>query len=244
MNTKPILFSTDMVRALLDGRKTQTRRVNGFEIINQRPNDFTFKGFVSQDRILHAVFWDHRNDVQVLVKCPFGRPGDLLWVREMWSIYIPEPPSSGCPLGDVWVPEKRSDLPRPSEFGPDDYAISYFADHADSDEICYPSIFMPRWASRLTLRITNVRVERVQDIGEEDAYKEGAPHEPGIGLTEPRLCYRNGFLTLWNSINAKRGFGSKTNPWVWVIDFEVIQQNVDDIFIIGRDTPSSSKVLA
>ena len=194
-DVKPILFSVDMVRALLAGRKTQTRRV------------------VKDQDIPDEVYELIPGDMH---PCPYGQPGDLLWVREAWS---------GCfDQGHIRVRDRHPDI------------VWYWADGncPDGDwEKPRPSIHMPRWASRLTLRVTGIRVERVQDISQSDADAEGcpgfySPMHPDAGVTDGQTP-REEFAELWNSINAKRGFGWDANPWVWVIDFEVIQRNVDDV---------------
>ena len=171
MKEYPIIFSGPMVRAILDGRKTQTRRV----IKPQPKGEFCRYGFHMPTQ---AIWTD-----LTVVSCPYGQPGDLLWVRETFAA-----------AGDQsWV-EYRADC--------------------DSKVIRWrPSIHMPRSASRLTLRITDVRVQRVQEISEEDARAEGTTGLAGA---------MTGFPYLWESINAKRGYGWNTNPWVWAISFERI----------------------
>lgn len=193
---RPILFSGEMVRAILDGRKTQTRRVI-------KPNH---AGRVKEPGSRRN--W-HLADPNAVLACPYGQPGDLLWVRETWS----QDSRGGC-------------LPNGED------AVYYRADFP-SDKIWAgswkPSIHMPRWASRITLRVTDVRVERVQDISEADAQAEGAEFSelpcfsriPNQRRGFRQIAgYRAGFLTLWDSINAGRGYGWDTNPWVWALTFE------------------------
>ena len=206
MAEKPILFSGEMVRAILEGRKTQTRRV-----IKPQPVVPKWTGIdwaeVGADNTIHRR-----------IKCPYGRPGDLLWVRETWS--------GSTESGYVYKPSEgqriwyRADNNRPTW----------------ADGRWRPSIFMPRWASRITLRVTDVHVERVQDISEADAIAEGIERaETARGETlnwdydiedfpDPRLFDPvDSFQTLWDLINAKRGFGWDVNPWVWAVTFEVVQ---------------------
>jgi hypothetical protein len=190
MNERPILFSAPMVRAILDGRKTMTRRV-----MRPQPEDYPYHYGL-------AVY-------RVEKRCTYGVPGDLLWVRETWA------------------------TTEQAGVHPSDAQIVYRATDPDWDTMegwrWRPSIFMPRWASRLKLRITSVRVERVQEITEEDARAEGAPRShqgdrPHFSRHPvPNDTHRLGFVHIWDSINAGRGFGWDTNPWVWVIGFEVVQ---------------------
>lgn len=213
MKERPIIFSAPMVRAILDGRKTQTRRA-----IKPQPT-------VSEQRLRELGAWadDYTLSEQVNAAfqagcidahCPYGRPGDRLWVRETWSIYDYECARRDQPE-DVWVPEKRSDLPRPSSL-PRETRICYAADNAPGDEmVCYSSIHMPRWASRITLEITGVRVERLQDISAFDALAEGVI-DWATGPTSPKQDYRE----LWESINGPGSWDA--NPWLWVIEFKRI----------------------
>ena len=128
--------------------------------------------------------------------CPYGVPGDRLWVRETFY-------SNGMCKNTMSCHYRAT---YNGLFTPDTVPWKWT-----------PSIFMPRWASRITLEITGVRVERVQDISEEDARAEGIPDEYRAGH---RIYYRPRFKTLWDSINAKRGFGWDSNPWVWVVEFK------------------------
>jgi len=139
VSERPILFSGPMVRAILEGRKSQTRRV----IKTHSP------AYI--ERWKGAEGWDK--------ECSYGQPGDLLWVRETWRRHIVSPPNV-----DARIPRKRFDL-----------GVRYRADgHLMDDGKKWKSpIHMPRWASRLTLRITGVRVERLQEISGEDCIAEG-----------------------------------------------------------------------
>jgi hypothetical protein len=165
---RPILFSGAMVRAILDGSKTQTRRV------------VKYRDYAEDDSQVHAT------------ECPYGQPGDRLWVRETWSV----------PPGDEVEPGAR---------------LLYRADPADDAQWSpaplfrwRPSIHMPRWASRLSLDLTGVRVEPVQDISEADAIAEGR----NLLVAHPGY-----FPDTWDAINAARGYGWDANPWVWVLEF-------------------------
>jgi hypothetical protein len=182
MSEKPILFSGPMIRAILEGRKTMTRRV-----IVPQPTAFRFGRPVKGDG----------ESVREL-KCPYGQPGDRLWVRETWS---------RDPSGDSVF----------YRAGSPGYAGSWIT--GTPVDAWRPSIFMPRALSRILLEMTAVRVERVQDISEEDAKAEGSPWE------DCWMSYRQSFEALWNSINASRGYGWDANPWVRAIEFKVLAAN-------------------
>jgi len=179
MKERPILFSGPMVRAVLSGAKTQTRRV----IKPQPPADGSAKEWtwaIDSDAPSPALGWRDDAIGACAAVCPYGQPGDLLWVRETWC-------------------------PRPEGYG-------YRADDDPTNQPRKwgPSIFMPRAASRLTLRLTEVRVERVQDISQADAVAEGTQGKASFAL-------------LWDALNAKRGYGWASNPFVWVLSFEVVR---------------------
>ena len=177
MKEHPILFSGDMVRALLDGRKTQTRRV-----------------------------------VKIPIgKCSYGVSGDHLWVRETWDAV-------------EWEGEDEPKIYYRADPAPDSYEWS----RAAGDK-WRPSTHMPRWASRITLEITDIRVERVQDISEADAQAEGvkrlilSPTEIGGVPVHPMTSYyRDAFRLAWDSIYAKHGHGFDVNPRVRVIEFKKV----------------------
>jgi hypothetical protein len=201
---RPILFSTPMVRALLAGTKTQTRRLAGVPMIEQQPNGY----------------WHIRNRHGGVVNAVDGQqgqiaadylpiqPGDRLWVRETW---------------------------RPVHSGDPSMGAEYRADHPDDwrdDTKWKPGIHMFRWASRLTLHVTGVRVQRLQEISREDALAEGielddrdgwyrVPGLPSLGQAAPQSAYGE----LWDSIN---GTGSwDANPWVAAYTFTVEHANID-----------------
>lgn len=181
MKERPILFRGEMVRAILSGIKTQTRRV-----LKPQPS------FVNQCGI--PFYPDGKGPVDYR-DCPYGQPGDRLWVRETWM----KPEGGALDYRAKWTPRDERKMP--------------------VHEKWRPSIFMPRWASRITLGITDVRVERLQMITDSDSLAEGAGH-----LYDAEVeCPRAGFARLWDSINAKRGCGWNTNPWVWVVKFEVLE---------------------
>jgi hypothetical protein len=194
MKERPILFSGEMVRAILDGRKTQTRRV-----VKPRPPAGTI-AYKDGVFIANEHFGLMRNQ-------PYNS-GDTLWVRETWA----------------------------SDFGVDDVSPSEFTEAMQLLPVWYkatdknlqleyrgrwrPSIHMPRWASRINLRVTGVRVERVQDITLADARAEGVNIADGWDSDDVIFAK---WEELWNSINAARpGCSWDANPWVWVVEFEVI----------------------
>lgn len=176
MKERPILFNGDMVRAILEGRKTQTRRLI----------KVTDSGRV---KAIGSVMNWHLQDANAVLACPLGLPGDRLWVRETWAW-------NGCLCCDVHYRASDPDC---------DTGDPYFT--------WRPSIHMPRWASRISLEITNVRVERLNEITRGDAMEEGCPFPNMADGPDPREW----FSDLWESIN---GAGSwDANPWVWVIEF-------------------------
>lgn len=208
MKERPILMKTDMVKAVLDGRKTQTRRV--IKLKQPLPDNW---GGISERAGL-------------MPSCPYGQAGDRLWVRETWNIceLFEDGYNGGFEAGyqiepiPKTKPEYRHSL------------LLYERDGADAMTTWRPSIHMPRWASRITLEITDVRVERVQEITTEDIYKEGITVEKS--LKERGISYwsksdasymHSEFQSLWDFINLKRGYGWEVNPWVWVVSFKVVK---------------------
>lgn len=192
MTERPIIFSGPMIRAILDGRKTMTRRV-----IKSQPNSTQI---LARDAAAPSGYsWISPEYDDELLTCPYGQPGDQLWVRETWA-------------------DTRDECRR--------HPVSYRADWNIEDDFdrgfnWRPSIHMPRWASRITLEVTGVRVEQLCDITEEDAIKEGV--DPVAHPSYPALkarAHTRGFCWLWDSLNSKRGFGWEANPFVWVIEFK------------------------
>jgi hypothetical protein len=210
MKERPIIFNGEMVRAILDGRKTQTRRV----MKPQPPYRFgspflTTTGVWIFSLTTAGDFPMWKN----YLKCPYGLPGDRLWVRETWA------KRSDC--------EDGSDKAKHYLHYKATYKGGNLLDEWHAYDKWRPSIHMPRWASRITLEIVNVRVERVQEISETDATEEG--FSASYGWCEASNCHEANsfawehFQNLWDSINAKRGFGWDANPWVWVIEFKRVQ---------------------
>lgn len=251
-NEHPIPFSGSMVRAVLEGRKTQMRRV-----IKPQPINFTGHKYIVPD---HAPKAWHDYDGPFTDFCPFGVPGDRLWVRETWRVggldvggyrspirvaidYKASPEIDRTPwvqgaTGEWLLRMRDQTLDDANQKGVDQW------DHGESPARWRPSIHMPRWASRITLVVKRVWVERVQEISDIDAYAEGvemvsAPKPPGYGV--PGLAptfkhYQNpdfnggrgvgvkhSFQTLWDSINASKGYGWDTKPWVWCVEFERVE---------------------
>jgi hypothetical protein len=185
MKERPILFSGPMVRAILEGRKTQTRRV-----VKPQP-------YIHADVDLVPLA-EQLEDWRNKYPCPYGQPGDRLWVKEKFST------------------RERDNDPTPT-------GIWYWAD----GQVKYgnwtrpkPSIHMPRWASRIALEITKVRVERLDEITPSDVEAEGCGWFEWAG--HPEWPPTAGFAQLWDNINAVRGFRWDKNPWVWVVEFKKI----------------------
>lgn len=194
MRERPILFSADMVRGIRDGRKTQTRRV-----IVPQPVDSWMTGpnWSEYYKDGKKNLWIEHPTKHTEIKCPYGVPGDRLWVRETW--YARNYGGKPCSRVDYAA----------------DYARPDFLKENGSKK--HPSIFMPRWASRIALEIVKVRVEHVQDISEADAVAEGFSDNGAHGSAHCTARY--GFHCKWDSLNAKRGFAWDENPWVWCIEF-------------------------
>ncbi len=230
MSEKPILMNTEMVQMTLKDLKTQTRRV----IKPQPVCDLEGAYFDSYNGGPQWNWWlpDGRlcNDHDI-IKCPYGKPGDELWVRETWRIY------HGTTSAQIYYKASADNTGIQVDFG--------YAQMLKINPRWRPSIHMPRWASRIQLRITDIRVERIQDITEEDAieegltaitkdgslYKYGIPDNDGLPGTDNHgwpwnqweADPRKAFFKLIDSINGKRGFLVKDNYWLWVIKFERIK---------------------
>ncbi|HFN7502179.1 TPA: hypothetical protein ACHGXE_002051 [Escherichia coli] len=202
MTERGMIFNGEMVRAILDGRKTQTRRVvkfkprepglnlnfSGLKLGHYRTGDAS-GGYVLASRGAMGCW----NDKTYPVHCPYGQPGDRIWVRETFSAVPDHDEPAGCS------------------------ALLYAADGNGPYGKWTPSIHMPRWASRILLKITDVRVERLNSISEEDAKAEGGPTECCV------IGYKHflGFRSLWKAIYGDESW--QANPWVWVIEFKRIE---------------------
>lgn len=252
---RPILFSGPMVRALLDGRKTMTRLI----VKPQPPEGHAFHGITvcsTDARDVGSAVWAQGpfpllRDVH-RVRCPYGQPGDRLFVREAWQY------ADWTDDGYPWIRYRADDAKRCIETGITEEwserlsdiwtALSadenYSIDQRAADRRWRSSIHMPRWASRITLEVTGVRVERLQTISASDAWAEGIPASPDVNPIHE-------YAELWDSINSpkppqhirrRKGRGKPTeqwdeahppksnpnswdaNPWVWVVSFRRIAE--------------------
>ena len=195
MTDKPILFSAPMVRALLDGRKTQTRRVAKF--IEPIPERGTYHIRNSGGGLVGVS----ENDVASSAPdyAPH-QPGDRLWVREAWS------PHQTGDCGNVVVYKATNN-----------YAYTKWK----------PSIHMPRWASRVTLVVTAVRVQRLQEISKDDVIAEGIHERAGLPIKDCHAGWHEPFADLWKSLNGPGSWDA--NPWVAAYTFTVHKCNIDDM---------------
>jgi hypothetical protein len=226
METKerPILFTWEMVRAILEGRKTQTRRVIKFK---QEPDEPR----------AHRIWWcsgTHWQDGDEPIRCPYGEPGDRLWVRETIHVH-----SFGAGTAEITYDAGGTKA--------NPYTKRIVSDYKIPDRLgAIPSIHMPKHCARIFLDVKSVRVERIQDITIQDIVAEGVriqtyEDQPLLRASGPfpPLQYlpkeketRNEesflkaeWISLWETINHARGFGWDVNPWVWVVEFE----RVDDV---------------
>lgn len=238
MRERGILFSSSMVKAILDGRKTQTRRAVRWKLREEGLNiafsglvagcyscdDDQRTGFVLRSRGAGSCW----NDRTWPAHSPYGLHGDRLWVRETWQMFDPHPDGDLAVVGAERLSRgRRAPWVGVVNNRPIEWTTAYRADgeleHPTDGPACWkPSIFMPRWASRITLEIVEVRVQRLNEISEDDARAEGCTGRPepvveGGSITTPR----SEFAALWDSINGKRAPWS-SNLWVWVLTFRRI----------------------
>ncbi|HCT4384721.1 hypothetical protein L1S16_24295 [Klebsiella pneumoniae] len=220
MSERGMIFNAEMVRALLDGRKTQTRRPikwkqTRFTEIGEREDGSKWPW--SEDAEHACDFWH---------PCPFGAVGDRIWVRETWGVVSHAFSDDGLMID--WVPDRPATAIHEMPFG-NGYYSGYAIYAADGDftwgdddgyedgRSCWkPSIHMPRAASRILLEITDVRVERLRSMSQDDARAEGVI--AASGPMEAGLAFRE----LWDSIYGEESW--KANPWVWVIKFKRIEE--------------------
>ena len=263
MKARPILFSAPMVNALIDGRKTQTRRVVKTELYQSEsePSLIRYNGRTKKDSNVKGVSIPKGTPYHATTTlegfattCPHGKPGDLLWVRETWALAGLFNRTKPSAIDKEWSEHQiaegllwyRADGEQPSG--------KTVSDRINGRGRWRPSIHMPRWASRLTLRIVSVRVERLNRISEQDAIAEGV--EPNCSMLDHTSCEHHGeylryanpmdwddgpaysakesFQTLWESINGQDSW--EKNLYVWVIEFEVIKQNVDQVIASKEST--------
>lgn len=204
---RPILFSAPMVRAILDGSKSQTRRVVKPQCTLSDKTGFNWKGFAYGSGFTFSE--TVRNFAAP--QCPYGKPGDQLWVRETWQCLLEV---HNCKVGYAATPDNWKNIDLEMLTHEQDEQAWHWA-----KKVGYaPSIHMPRWASRITLEILSVRVERLKDITEQDSLAEGVAQEQ-VTSTVKRTAYSE-FKNLWCSING--GDSWDANPWVWVIEFKRI----------------------
>ncbi len=187
MKERGMIFNDEMVRAILGGNKTQTRR------------------------IVEEKFYGRAVAAELLAKhCPYGQPGDRIWVRETYRVH--------GKATDVATLVYRASVR--NSWTEQTHRVPVDVCNKPVSEKWTPSIHMPRWASRILLEITDVRVERLHDMSEADAKAEGATPAT-YKITPPEAVYRVGFGDIWRSIYGQDNWLS--NPWVWVIEFKCIQ---------------------
>ncbi|EGU0213876.1 hypothetical protein JEA88_005330, partial [Salmonella enterica] len=195
MNERGMIFNAEMVRAILDGRKTQTRRPVKFPLIDKNMGCELAGNELAGELAAHN-YWNS----------PYGKPGDRIWVRETFRVH-----SRATDVATlVYRASVRNSWTEQTHRVP--IAV---CDKPATPEKWTPSIHMPRWASRILLEITDVRVERLRDLSEEDAKSEGIT--PPAGGVLPGWEYRINFRDLWMDIYGTDSW--EANPWVWVIEF-------------------------
>ncbi|MBD1553854.1 hypothetical protein [Pseudomonas typographi] len=230
---RPILFSAPMVRAILEGRKTVTRRVT--KVQPRSKADIGSYG-------LGQPFIRNPDVTRSNPECPYGRPGDRLWVRETWEDVHPAQVTDGrySQAGRAGIPGPpsvtyqtiyRADGPYPKVFYTHQHpyrSLEPDSDHgfkgpADNGYTGWtPSTHMPRWASRILLEITDVHVERLQGISEEQAEAEGVGFLRAAPDFDETLTAKQLFEILWDHINGEGAW--KANPWVWCVSFRRVEQ--------------------
>ncbi len=207
--TRPIIFSAPMVRAILAGRKTQTRRA----VKPQPPNhaievfDWRRPDIAESVKANEGCYYNDMDGLHFHCKCPYGTVGERLWVRETFC----------RSRNNTFYRCDRSN----SKFKPNELSEEWDWDRGCGEKWT-PSIHMNRHFSRITLEITKVRVERLNDITGDDARAEGCPDEYKQGAEKASMDFMSAgwFSQLWESINGEGSW--KQNPWVWVVEFKVV----------------------
>jgi len=225
MKERSIIFSTEMVKAILGGRKTQTRRVvSKYNSHIGEGGDWNKLNFYGEqiyqlnkkykaETYIDSGFPDYngRKNYQYL-HVPYNFIEDGI-INRVYSNIVPGQ--------HLWVKERYSKCYNTHG----KLEAIYYADDVGllPGQKWYPSIFMPRWASRINLEVTQVRVQRVQEITEKDAEAEGVEGFFDDWAGAGNLVYKKPFIKLWDSINTKRGYSWESNPWVWAISFKVVK---------------------
>uniref|UniRef100_UPI0035C71E34 hypothetical protein n=1 Tax=Serratia quinivorans TaxID=137545 RepID=UPI0035C71E34 len=237
MKERPVIFNGEMVRAILDSRKTQTRRT----VSDLHLHLINVASQVGECYPLESGI-DHANSQSYYREhCPFGQVGDQLWVRETWGVVSHDFDSDGWIID--WVPDRPAIAIEEMSFGNGYYtghaiyaadgAFSWGDDDGHGERSCWkPSIHMPRAACRILLEITAVRVERLNSISESDAISEGIDTDRLDESQDNYDCIANHNMTgrptakgyfsdLWQSIYGAESWSA--NPWVWVIEFKPVE---------------------
>lgn len=205
---RPILFSAPMVRAILDGRKTVTRRP-----VKVQPRSRADIGSYGKGQ----PFIRNPDVTKRNPECPFGKPGDRLWVRETWYCDHSEVMS-----GPYLKPDDL-DISEARDHGTLIYAADGLTPYEADHPVWKPSIHMPRWACRILLEITAVRVERLQDISRADIRAEGLQGPPELASDDVSPNYRDWYPAAWKELWNSTGGDWEANPWVWVVEFKRVQ---------------------
>ncbi len=247
MKERPIRFTTEMVRAILEGRSTQTRRV-----INPQPPESATevfywsrpKGKPPEGYAESGCWCWYPGGLKFVAKCPYGEVGDRMWVKEIWRVGAWDEDEGVIAVdykADDYCRREWLEVPDPEYFNKlwiessDDAARAGLITDAEGRYRWKPgeaptrwrsARFMPRFVARILLEITNIRVERLQDIGSEDIHAEGIDRWDDYKGGKHISVYqsRGRFRALWDSINARRGYGWDTNPYVWVVEFRRVNE--------------------
>lgn len=218
----PIIYSTRMVKAYLEDRKTMTRRIltpqpdlglEPFDSYSHIEVGYYHPALVDKDGELYPgdpIFGAYTDDGEWGWKCPYGPVGCLLWIRELYHFYA-----------------RLGGLANIKYYADNDVTWQHIPKDAKTPKVGkHPSIHMPRWASRLTQTVSAIRIERLQDISISEALAEGIVHKPFEAISI--------FSKLWDSINAKRGYSWESNPWVWVISYPKYSEEPTRVMSLTR----------
>lgn len=214
MKERPILFGAPMVRAILAGTKTQTRRIVKPQPGGGLPDRAPVKPYACPDGRWNWVIPETGMGTGDPFPCPYGQSGDRLWVRETWDA----PPGVDNRAEAIY----RADL-TDAQIAEEREALREFARDAPGRRTWRPSIHMPRAFSRITLELTSVRVERLRDISEQDARAEGVEPDFGNAHTHAGNDHRRSFFRLWNEINGG-DYAGTDERWAWVLAFRRLEE--------------------